>query len=64
MHTEVHVFYLDIEFLELELPQMAITLQVPSPSGTEEFEVDLEEEILEQFRQKISGSLCYTYSWP
>lgn len=43
---------------------MAITLQVPSPSGTEEFEVDLEEEILEQFKQKILGSLCYTYSWP
>ena len=72
-HTHVHtqffaqMSYLDVDSLELELPQeIIITLQVPS-AGTvfhneQELEVDLEEEILEQFRKKISGSLCYTYT--
>lgn len=58
--------YLDIDSLELQLPQIVITLQVPIPSGTvfhneQELEVNLEEEILEQFRKKMSGSLC-TYT--
>lgn len=42
--------YLDIDSLELKLPQIIIPLQVPSPSETifhneQELEVDLEEEI-------------------